>query len=215
MMRRSGARQRAGGALGRYLDSLLQMGKMFVRSGPYTDHRMWGQGSMTSLAYTFSPSTTMPITSPTVPINQGAHLASQARAGAEGLPFDSVSNTSVGSVNRSVGVPARGGVTKWDGRRWLVDERDEEELQKEAKERFRKRMGASAGGKPIDNSSTSNSTAVGSETQEKRSAGSGGDKGEGAASVAAAGERSGYVPAQAMLTCFYSLHGGFMTEVKS
>ena len=61
---------------------------------------------MTSLAYTFSPPT-KPAAAPTAVINKGDDMA--ARAGGEGVPFDVFSNTSVGSVNRSVGAPVGGG----------------------------------------------------------------------------------------------------------
>jgi hypothetical protein len=64
-----------------------------------------GQGSMTSLAYTFSPPN-KPTAASTAAINKG-DIAE--RAGGEGVPFDVLSNTSVGSVNRSVGAPVAGG----------------------------------------------------------------------------------------------------------
>lgn len=160
---------------------------------------------MSSLAYTFSPATAKPVTSPTATINRGADIPSQIRAGTEGLPFDVVSNASVGSVNRSEGAPARGGVTKWDGRRWLVDERDEEQLKKEAEERFRARMSRGTG----ENSTGSSPP---SPKIPEKSAGGDGGRVERGKNVSA-GPRTGFVPAQAMLTCFYSLHGGFLTEV--
>jgi len=47
-------------------------------------------------------------------------------------------------------VRGAGFVTAWDGRRWLVDERDEEQLKEEAKERFRKRMAGDAGSSPTN-----------------------------------------------------------------
>ena len=68
--------------------------------------------------------------------------------------------------------------------------------QEEARERFRsfKRARAEAGGQ------VTNSSGAGAKTETTSNA--------SAVPVA----MSGWMPAQAMLTCFYSLHGGFLTE---
>lgn len=178
---------------------------MGQRQNGRADGKILWQGNMSSLSYTFSPATAKPVTSPTATINRGADIPSRIRAGAEGLPFDVVSNASVGSVNRSEGAPARGGVSKWDGRRWLLDERDEEQLKKDAEERFRARMGRGTVEKSAGSSLSS------AQVAEKNTGGHGG-RVEGGKNVSTV-PRTGFVPAQAMLTCFYSLHGGFLTEV--
>jgi pimeloyl-ACP methyl ester carboxylesterase len=63
----------------------------------------------------------------------------------------------------------------------------------QAKERFEKRLGAM---RADASNTTTNSSATSNTSQPS----------------APAGSLSGWVPAQAMLTCFYSLHGGFLSE---
>ena len=84
---------------------------------------------MTSFAHRFSATSFAPLTSPQTILNAGTggQVSSLAK---EGLQYDVITNSSVGSVNRSVGAPMGGGqVVEWDGRRWLVDGRDEVQLQ--------------------------------------------------------------------------------------
>ena len=87
------------------------------------------EGSMTSFAHRLSATSFAPLTSPQTILNAGTggQVSSLAK---EGLQYDVITNSSVGSVNRSVGAPVGGGqVVEWDGRRWLVDGRDEVQLQ--------------------------------------------------------------------------------------
>ena len=89
---------------------------------------------MTSLSYSFSPLPASPITALGAVINRNADPLDLSARAASGLIFDTVTNSSVGSVNRSVSKALRGpgvDVVEWDGRRWLVDGFDEKQLQQE------------------------------------------------------------------------------------
>lgn len=144
------------------------------------------ESSMTSLAYTFSGASHETVTSPNGVVNAGGQEG-VAQLASAGLSYDVLSNSSVGSRNRTVGPVGAGGVSEWDGRRWTVDGRDELQLQEEAKQRFRQRFRGSSSNTSTNTSHTNSTTAGG-------------------------GLSGGWVPAQAMLTCFYSLHGGFLSE---
>ena len=92
------------------------------------------ESSMTSLSYSFSPLPASPITALGAVINRNADPLDLSARAASGLIFDTVTNSSVGSVNRSVSKALRGpgvDVVEWDGRRWLVDGFDEKQLQQE------------------------------------------------------------------------------------
>jgi len=168
-----------------------------VRSKAASRWSSW-EGSMSSLSYSFSPPSVQTITAPGAVTNAGEGVANMTALASEGLGYDVLTNSSVGSVNRTQATPdSRAAVVQWDGRRWLVDGRDEKMLQEEAQDRFRKRFASRAAA----NASAANASATNS------SAGGGAGNASSAASP-----MSGWVPAQAMLTCFYSLHGGFLTE---
>jgi len=92
----------------------------------------------------------------------------------------SVSSLHQAAVLNATGTLSASSVVEWDGSRWLVDGKDEEELKAEARRRSSVTLTA--------NTSKTN----GNQSRPAPSA--------------------PYVPAQAMLTCWYSLHGGFLEE---